>query len=855
MAKAGDGGHPRAFPSNSPSSAAMDQEGDLWVSNAKEGVSILPRGSREVQRVMKVEVPGYLPSFAEVGKEMWLWVPDSLWLLRFPAPASDGKRSPQSIANSSGTFLVDRDGSGWMTTPHNGVWRIPVADKLRGRISLDDASIEKFTTDQGLTNARVQCVLEDREGSIWIGTAAGLDRFRARNARWTELQSMATERMQLVPGSAGEVWASSPQGLWDARSGKEISGSPPNINFSFRDPDGSIWFWSGQGGTGDLWRWKNRRFQKAVSPSRNNSSPAADKWVPAKGPVRALTRDGSGDLWVSIRGGGVWRLDGGAWSRIEVLKDAPEMTAYEAICDGQGRVWLAYPERREIGLWDHGTIRVFSAKSGLTVGAITQIAYVNGNIWAGGETGLAFFSEGRFHTVEPASGTEFGLVAGIAGRSLSGLWLTTTADIIHIPQSEIGKVLNDWQYKVQYERLDTISDLSERPSATSDTPAVMGTDGILWVATSRGVIRVDPAHLHRNATPPHVAIRNVVANGRSYSVYAPVKLPPHTTSLRIAYSVLSLAIPERVQSRYRVLGFDREWREAGNRVDAVVSNLPPGHYTFQVAARNNDGIWNSTMAGVALIIEPAYYQTVWFQLLYILPGAWVFWILYKLRLRQITARVQLRYSERLAERTRIARELHDTLLQSLAGISLQLGGVAKQAVSRPEKLVLLVKQIRQKVDDCFVEARAKVWTLRSTSLEGPGLAATLQEFCERMRPLTSADCEFHLVGESQTLAPEFEEELLRIAQEAVHNASRHAKAKRISVALEYTKKSVLLTIADDGQGFDAEEGFYKSNHWGLKNMQERAAQIRATYSLTSTLGKGTKIEVGAPFQRDATLRR
>jgi signal transduction histidine kinase/ligand-binding sensor domain-containing protein len=836
---------------SSPASVMLDKQGNLWVSDPKQGVTLLPTGGSQFQQFMPRPVPGYFPTFVRVGNEIWLWVPESRSLLRFPATAlsanPETNRSLQEVSNSAGMFLIDRDGSGWMMTAHAGIWRVPVANQLGNQVSPGDPSIEKFTTDQGLTNASIQCVLEDREGNIWVGTSTGLDRFRARNASWSELQPVATRRMQLVSGEGGEVWASSPQGLWDVRSGRKVKNSPANINFSFRDPDGSIWLWSEHEGTGDLWRWKAGQFRKAASPSRNNSNPAADKWVPAKGPLRALTRDGAGDLWVSIRGGGVWRQHGKVWSRIEILKDAAEMTAYGAICDGQSRVWLAYPERRAIGLWDHGNIQVFSPNKGLDVGAVTQLAYIDGNVWAGGESGLAFFGDGRFHNVEPIRGTQFGLVAGIAGASKIGLCLSTPDDIIYIPQLEINKVLKDWHYKVQYERFDPISDLSESPSATSDTPAVMGTDGILWVATSKGVIRLDPTHLHRNTTPPRVAIRSVTANGRSYSVYTPVTLLPQTRNLRIGYSVLSLAIPERVQSRYRLLGFDKDWREAGNRVEASLNNLQPGRYTFQVAARNNDGVWNSSMAVINFVIEPAFYQTVWFQFLYVVVGACLLWFIYRLRLRQITARVQLRYAERLAERARVARELHDTLLQSLAGISLQLGTIAKQAVSNPEKLVSLIREIREKVDICFVEARAKVWTLRSTSLEGAGLAGTLEEFCKRVGALTTASCEFCMTGEPRIVAPELEEELLRIAQEAVNNASRHANANRILVTLDYTKKAVVLTVSDDGCGFNTEMNQNQPEQWGLKHIQERAHQIRATYTLTSTLGVGTKIQVRAPF--------
>ncbi len=338
---------PPGSPSDPPSSVAVNKQG-VWVSYAKKGVYWLPKGAHAFQPVTSQIIAGYLPTFTEAGGEgMSLWVPESLALLRFPTRVPDENRPSQGIATSTGMFLIVRDGGGWMMTRGECVWRIPVADHLNGPISPDDPSIERFSEKEGLTSPTVYCAMEDKEGDIWVGTLGGLDRFRPRNAAWTQLQSVATQRMQLVAGDNGDVWASSPQGLWDTRNGKQIRGSPANIHASFRDPQGPIWFWSEQGSSGDLWRWEHGQFQKAMSPSRENSNPAADKWVPAKGPVRALTRDGSGDLWVSIRGGGVFRLHDGDWYRIEVSKDAPEMTAYGAIRDDQGRVWLAYPERRQ----------------------------------------------------------------------------------------------------------------------------------------------------------------------------------------------------------------------------------------------------------------------------------------------------------------------------------------------------------------------------------------------------------------------------------------------------------------------------------------------------------------------------
>lgn len=839
------------LPSTQPSSVTVNGQG-VWFSHSKKGVYLLPTGASAFEQVTSQPIAGYLPTFTAAKDRVLLWIPELLTLLQFPANRLEENLASHAIANSAGMFLIDRDGSGWMGTRGEGIWRIPIASDLHGSISRDNPTIQRFSESEGLTSSIVYCAMEDREGDIWVGTLGGLDRFRVRNATWTELQTVATQRMQLVAGSAGDVWASSPQGLWNVRSGKTVRNSPPGVQFSFKDPaDHSIWLSSENRGNAFLWHWVNGNYfglQPPVLDRRwyHPKNPLADVWVAMKSPVRALTRDGEGALWVSIRGQGVYHQENGAWRRTEILKGQPYITAFGAVADSEGRVWLAYPERGAIALWDHGAVRVFSPENGLNIGAITQIAYSEGQLWAGGESGLTFYRNGKFNPVNPAESPSFEMVTGIAGEAASGLWLITRAGVVHIPQPEVSSVIRDWHHKVRSETFDLISDLAEHPSDTSDTPAVMGADGILWFATPRGVIRIDPAHLHRNLVTPKVALRSIMANGKTFSVYTPAMLPPRTTDLEIDYSVLSFSIPEKVRSRYRLLGLDTEWQDEGNRAQARFHDLRPGRYQFQVIAENSDGVWNYAGSSLDLVVQSAFYETIWFKLLYPAAAAVLFYWIYRLWIHHVTARVKLRYSERLAERTRIARELHDTLLQSLAGVSLQLDGVAKRAASHPERFISGVDQVRRTVDDCFLEARAQVWKLRSTSFEGLGLTAILREFCERMRPVTDADCEFHLAGEPRTLAPELEEELLRIAQEAVHNASQHARANKILVALEYTRKALILTITDDGRGFDPQEGLQKPDHWGLRNMQERALQIRATYTLTSNLGRGTKIEVRAP---------
>lgn len=848
----GKGGNSPVLLSKSPSSVAVNRQG-LWVSDSNGGVYFLARGASAFQQLALLPVPGYLPTFVEAGKgATWLWAPESRSIQEYSPRVLAGSQLSTSYANSAGMFLVDRDGSGWMMTRNDGILRIPDAARLHeGQVSLNDPSIEKFGEKEGLTSATVYCVMEDREGDIWVGTLGGLDRFRPRNAAWTQLQPVPTQRMQLVAGENGEVWASSPQGLWDARTGKPVYGSPPNIQFSFRDPNGVIWFWSEARGTGDLWSWSGGHFVKAMSPSQKiRNDPASDSWVPIKGPVRALTRDGSGDLWVSIRGRGIFRQHDSVWSNIQIIKGLRYMTAYGATSDDQGRVWLALPELREIGLWDHGDVQVFSAQTGLNIGAITQIAYFGGRVWAGGESGLAFYSNGKFHTVEPAGGAAFGLIAGITGAPDSGLWLSTTAEIIHIPQSEVSTVLRDWNHKVEYETFDPVTDLAERPSATSDTPAAMGTDGILWVATSKGVTRVDPAHLHRNLTPPQIAIRTLTANARSYSINMPITIQPHPVNFRIGYSVLSFPIPERVRSRYRLLGYDKEWHDGGSRVDAPYENLGPGRYTFQVVACNNDGVWNESGASLAFTIQPTFYQTPWFQLLYALAPGILVWLLYRLRLRRVAGIIKQRAEARADERVRIARDLHDTLLQGVQGLMLHFHVAAQQFPegSRPRETM---DHALSTADRIVAEGRDHVTRLRSGQLIHRDLAKALEEVAADLNDEHRIRFAIKTEGRTEDVASQALNELHYIGREAISNAFRHSNASEIEVRFTCGLKTVVLAVADNGHGFDsvAQESNIHAGHWGLRGMKERAQVIGARFECHSAPSKGTEVIVTLPAHR------
>jgi signal transduction histidine kinase len=472
--------------------------------------------------------------------------------------------------------------------------------------------------------------------------------------------------------------------------------------------------------------------------------------------------------------------------------------------------------------------------------------------WLGGAGGVQLFTQGRFYIMRWRNPELPGRVSGLVETDSGDLWTNGFSGITHVSAAELNRWLQDPQYSISAEHLDELDGLPGLSGEVLPEPSLVeAPDGKLWFATTKGLAWLDPVAFerNRNRVPPTVIISTVTSGGHTYVGSDGLRLPPPGDKVEIEYGALSLAIPERVLFRYKLDGVDENWQDAGARRQASYPKLRPGTYQFHVIACNNDGVWNEAGAYLNFRVMPAFYQTLWFQALCVVAAASTLWFAYRLRLRQMTARANRLYTERLAERMRIARDLHDTLLQSLAGLSLQLDGISKQVARAgvPEPAVSMITHVRQQVDAAFREARSKVWNLRTPSLEAQGLEGALRQLMERIGPSLTARYAVTVTGQPRPCSPEVEEELLRIAQEAANNASQHAKASEIRIALDYAASSLGLSISDDGRGFDFEEGYRKDGHWGLKNMRERAAQVHGTCKITTAVGEGTKVEIRVPL--------
>jgi signal transduction histidine kinase len=367
---------------------------------------------------------------------------------------------------------------------------------------------------------------------------------------------------------------------------------------------------------------------------------------------------------------------------------------------------------------------------------------------------------------------------------------------------------------------------------------------------SDGASVVDPRHLPFNQLVPQVRIEQVTANHKTYDVpsdeKASLRLPALVRDLEIDYTALSLAAPEKNRFRYKLEGYDRDWSDAGNRRQAFYTNLSPRNYRFRVAACNNSGVWNEAGASFDFSIAPAYYQTSWFRASCAAALLGLLWALYRYRLHQIAREFNARLEERLNERTRIAGELHDTLLQSFHGLMFRFQAARNIVLRRPEEAVQALDGALERTEQAIAEGRDAIQGLRASIVVTNELAQAVTALGEE---LASDSARFHVAvqGPPQDLHPILRDEVYAIAREAVRNAFRHAQARDIEVEITYNESSFQLRIRDDGRGIDAgivAEG--RAGHYGVPGMRERAKRIGGKLDVWTGIGVGTEIELSIP---------
>ncbi|MBS7456870.1 sensor histidine kinase [Coralloluteibacterium stylophorae] len=807
-----------AFPGRQARTAFVDAAGTLWVAT-DQGLAFLRRGTTRFQRVPAAV--GRVSGIAQ-APDGGIWIAEADGAVR--EVSIDGRTvATPSIALPSAGLLFDRDGALWATTLGEGLLRLP-------HPAAADAGFERFRRIDGLGSDYLQPLLEDHEGTIWVGSSRGLDRFRHANVVPARLPDGAQDFAIVADGDGALLVGSRNQPLMRLQDRElDFLDLAVPLTAGHRDRRNTVWL----GGPDGLWTLRDGHLAETLPLPLDDYSG-----------VQAIATCGDGTLWVSLNTPGVYRLADGRWSHLADLPGMPEGSSpLSLLCDARDRLWMGFA-RNAILLLQDGRPTPIGAEQGLEVGNVSALAEDATGMWVGGDRGLARVEDGRVRSAH--GGDAFSGISGIVATPGGDLWLNGARGILHLPAAERPYLFDAQGRRPAYARFDFLDGVPGIPAQFRPIPTAARTgDGRLWFATTSGVVSIDPGALRRNPVPPPVHVRAVQADGRSYPAGRDaLQLPAGIQNLQIAYTALSLAIPERVRFRYLLEGYDREWQDAGTRRVAFYNDPGPGSYTFRVIAANNDGVWNEVGAGLPLVIAPLYWQTAWFRVLCALLALALLWIAYLSRLRRVAAQVRVRMQERHMERERIARELHDTLLQGMHGLILRLHAAA-QRLRADDPLRDELETTMDLAEQAMAEGRDRVSGLRGGVRHGRDLGEALLQVAEEAGWQPPPEVRLVVEGTPRALCGGVAEELYLIGREAVLNALRHARAGMVTIELGYARRELRLRVRDDGIGMPVREPG-RPGHWGLDGMRERAARIGGQLRLDSQPGAGTTVAVRLP---------
>lgn len=816
------------FPGQQARQLYFDKAGSLWV-QTEDRVLYLPRGqSRFVDSGHTV---GGAYNFAQ-APDGAVWVSETERSAHTIRRKGDATRDTEVRVGASWVFF-DRDGGLWVGSVGDGLRRVPRPDRISGKsIAQFGPEAEQFTPKDGLSGPIVVAILEDREGNIWCATTKGLDRFRQGAFSPVDVPQPDLFR-GVIATKDGNLWSFSPENDDAVRISPGKAKEVIHMHFATQgvcmDERGALWF----GGLSVQGLHVYRLEPSRTAPVRLPGDPGLKNLV-------AIACDHASGVWLFDERRGLYRLAGRGLAKIADSADPGYQDAH-LYADKLGRVWLAQGD--SIEMFDHGFRRRFDASDSLTINGFRSFAEdKEGNVWVAGEGGLAKFDHDRFRPLSRSSGLPVHSIRGLAQDDDDYWWIAFDAGVLRIPAGEMERALSDPSYRVHYELFNLLDGLPGKFAVQLLPVLAKTSDGRVWVATLNGLAYVDPRRIPRNTVPPPVHVESLKVNGKEIAFSDGLELPHGSNDIEIDYTALSLTIPERVRFKYKLEGHDTDWRDVGGRRQAYYGDLGPKHYRFRVIAANDSGLWNEAGASLDFSVAPAYYQTAWFRALIAAIALAILWGLHRYRLHQVAQQMNSRLEARVSERMRLARDLHDTLLQSFQGLMLRFQAVNDLLPEGKAKDQL--EQTLERGDQAIAEGRTAVYDLRSSSLATNNLVQALKSLGAEMATPDSPPFRLVVEGDSRDLHPIVRDEIYRIAREALHNAFRHAEARQIETEIIYGARELRLRIRDDGKGIPSEvlkEG--RHGHYGLCGMRERAQQIGVKLDIWSQPGAGTEIEL------------
>jgi len=721
-------------------------------------------------------------------------------------------------------MLLDRQGALWIGTYGQGLYRI-----------YHDA-IDHFRSTDGLSADHVNGLFEDIEGNIWIATTKGIDQLRdLRVITFAKKQGLSDDSVStIVAARDGAIWIGS-DGLDVLRDGKVMSiskadGLPGNqVTDLLEDHAGRMW----AGVDHTLSIVDHGKFVPIRAKDGTNNIAF----------IGSLTEDAQHDVWARTAKM-LFRIRDN--TVIEEYPLEPELEGRQIVAAPHSGIWLGL-RTGDLARFRDGKAETitFPKPPGASVnGFVEHMATMpDGAVLGATANGVVAWKNGKAQTLTMANGLPCNHAHAPLSDKNGDLWLFMQCGLVQIPRAEIERWWASPDAHLQLRVFDGLDGVD--PGWAPFRAAAMSPDGRLWFASGHSAQMIDPAVATTNRAAPPVHIESLVADRVDYPINGDLQLPPRIRDLHIDYTATSFGIPQRVRFRYRLEGRDRDWQEPVDRRQAFYTDLQPGNYRFTVIASSDGDVWNEHGDSISFRIPPAWYQTMAFRVVAFLLCLFIIWLLFHWRMRRLTAAMNARFDERLAERLRIARELHDTLLQTVQAGKL-VADDALDADAGDERRRHALERISSWLGEASDEGRSALNALRQSTALRNDLADGLQQAAEACAGESGMVVRMSVVGRIREMHPIVRDEIYRIGYEAIRNAASHSHGRTLGVELVYAHE-LGLTIQDDGIGIDAtavEQG--KPGHFGLQGMRERAQRIGARLDLTRRTTGGTEVRLHVP---------
>jgi signal transduction histidine kinase/ligand-binding sensor domain-containing protein len=823
---------PAAGLSRTPITAvAQTANGDVWMGTRDAGVFRIEEGktSPALNALHQATINCLL---ADGGRGLWIGTDDGI--VRWDGGALTAANIPASFGHFQALSMErDRDANLWVGTDSQGLLR------------LNSEGVVKLSESDDSSPGAVTAVFEDREGNLWIGSAHGLERLRDRAFVTYSLAEglPADGNKPVFVDSENRVWFPPVNGgLWWVKGTDHgrvsEAGLERDIVYSIAGRDGELWLGRQHGGLTRL-LYATGSFSAKTYTRKDGL---------AQDSVYSVYQTRDGSVWAGTLSGGASKLTGGKLTTYTIANGLASNTIFAILESQNGTTWFGTPSG--LNSLSNGHWETYTTKDGLpSTNVSCLLEDSNSILWIGTAAGLAFRDSSGFHRLAAAPASLQESIFGLAEDKFGWLWISTSGHVLRVKRDALLRgTLTDGDLR----EFGVTDGLRGVEGVNRNRSVVTDPLGRIWFSLNRGISSVDPARLAQNSVPAITHLMAVTADDRAIAPGASVRIPGGSKRVTFSFIGLSLSSPDRVRFRYQLEGYEYGWSQPSAAREAGYTNLPPGSYRFRVMASNPDGVWSSTEAAIQFRVDPLYWQTPWFRLIVVLMCVLAIAALYRMRLHQLNRQLNVRFEERLAERTRIARDLHDTLLQSFQGLMLHFQVAHDELPARPAEARKILENALDGAAQAIAEGRDAVQGLRSSTVETNDLAGAIgslgAELAGEEANSNHVESFVNVEGAPRNLHPIRRDEIYRIAGEALRNAFRHAHASRIEVTIRYGERQFRLRVGDDGKGIDPkvldEQG--RAGHWGLPGMRERAELIGGQLEIWSQLGSGTQVELSIP---------